>query len=148
MPSITLLDLMSITTSLNTHSHTHSHPACAQFCWWHRVVNLSNDRTLAVEQGSSMYHKDDWKWRESGSRLWLWALTGKRSETVCGPSRSHTGQRSDHRMMQHKMLQHHMFVHLPSSSSIMTRGDWRPCYWNIPRLKQVPGLICKHRWKY
>lgn len=106
-PSVTYLALNTIITSLITH--THSDSVCTQFCWWHRVVNHSDDRTLAVERWSSMEHKDDWKCWESGSLLLLLSLSGSRSETVTRLSRIHRRWKVTSWSLHQKMLQYYLF---------------------------------------
>lgn len=132
----------------HTHIHTHDDSACTQFCWWHRVVNHGDERTLAVERRSSMYHKDDWKCRESGSLLLLPVLTGNRSDAVAQLSRNHRGQRSDHGACTTRRSSITCFMCYPFSSFVMTWGDWRPRCRSIPRSKRAPCLIYKHTWKY
>lgn len=68
---VTYYYALHFTTTSSTHSHTHNDSACAQLCWWHKVVNHCDGSTLAVVQWSSMCHKDNWKSRGSGSWSWL-----------------------------------------------------------------------------
>lgn len=91
--------------------HPRGNSACTQPCWWHRVVNHCDDSTLAVEHWSSMYHKDDWKCRESGSLQLLPVPTGCRSGAVAQSaqlSRKTQRLKVRSRSWLHKKLQRHI----------------------------------------
>lgn len=146
--SITLLNPKLTPTALNnTHSHwfsLHSAVLVTQ-----RGKSLWLQHISCGAQWSSLYHKDNWKCRESGSPLLLSVLTGYRRGVVAQSARLSRNCKVRSWSWHHKMLQRHVTecVFL-FPSFIMTWGGWRPHCQSIPRDKRAPWLISIHKLNY